>query len=86
MVKSESKKGPMFKNCPLVKKSTFFAQSSWKLVKMINSNNISTKFHEDWAKNVDFLLMANFWLGALFLTQTLCTYKLSINAYIAAKC
>ena len=25
-----------------------------------------TKFHEDWTKNVDFLLMANFWTCAVF--------------------
>ena len=29
-----------------------------------------TKFHEDWTTNVDFLSMANFWMWALFFTQT----------------
>ena len=30
---------------------------------------ILTKFHEDWTKIVDFLLMANFWVCAVFLLR-----------------
>ena len=32
---------------------------------------IFTKFHKDWTKNVDFLLLANFWMCLIFFTQTL---------------
>ena len=30
-----------------------------------------TKFHEEWTKNVDFLLMANFWVWPVLIPQTL---------------
>ena len=52
----------------IIKKSTFFIRSSWNLVKIIISHELSilTKFHEDWIKNVDFLLMANFCESPIF--------------------
>ena len=54
-------------NLAIRKKSTIFVQSWWNLVKMINSRGIIfTKFHEDWTKIVDFLLMAKFWACLVF--------------------
>ena len=42
-----------------------FSWSSWNLAKVITSfDNHFTKFHEDWTKYVDFLLLANKTLGA----------------------
>ena len=60
----------------ITKKSTFFVLSSWNLVKIIIS---FTKFHEESIKNVDFLLMANFWRCLVFLPRlymTVCDYKI----------
>ena len=42
-------------------KSTSFVLFSWTFVKII-----ATKFHEDWTKNVDFLIRANFWKCLVF--------------------
>ena len=33
-----------------------------------------TKFHEDWTKIIDFLLLANIWMCLVFFTQTLYGY------------
>ena len=42
----------------------------WKL--LAHEEIIFNKFHEDWTKIVDFLLMAKFWTCLVFFTQTLC--------------
>ena len=61
LIKSEEEKMRHVQKLPTNKKSIFFVQSSWNLVEMINSwSNYFTKFHEDWTKNVDFSLVANF--------------------------
>ena len=40
---------------------------------------ILAKFHNDWVKIVDFLLIAYFWASVIFITQSLCIrYKISI--------
>ena len=60
-IKSESKKGPTFKNLQLVKNLHFltYRHETWGK-SLAREVIIFTKFHEDWAKNVDFSLMANF--------------------------
>ena len=42
-------------------------------------------FMRNWTKNVDFLLMANFWTWALFFTQTLCHFWLQLISFLDEK-
>ena len=57
-IKSESKKMRHIQKWAINKKSRVFVRWKWLPYKVI----IFTKFHEDWTKIVDFLLMANFWV------------------------
>ena len=43
---------------------------------------IFTKFHEDWTKNVDFLLMANFWMCLVFSSDFNSTFRALYNGII----
>ena len=68
LLKSGSKKGPTFKNWPLVKNphllsNTHETWSKWLPQEMI----IFAKFYEDWTKIVDILLTANFCKSAVFI-------------------
>ena len=58
-----------YKGRPLMVRVRYPNETWWKLLP--HEVIIFTKFYEDWTKNVDFLLMANFWTWALFFTQTL---------------
>ena len=40
---------------------------------------IFTKFHEDRAKTVDFLLLVNFWPSPVFLPQSLSIHRVDIH-------
>ena len=57
MIKSEEKKRDTFKSWSLIKNSQFLSNPHETLSHEII---IFTKFHEDWTKIVDFLLMSNF--------------------------
>ena len=61
------KKGPTFKNWPLVKNLHFltYRHETWGK-SLAREVIIFTKFHEDWAKNVDFLQMVYFWMCLVF--------------------
>jgi len=54
------------------KKSTFLSNlhETWSKY-LAHEKIILTKFHEDWIKDVDFLLMANFCECPIFFSQTL---------------
>ena len=54
------------------KKSTFLSNlhETWSKY-LAHEIIILTKFHEDWIKNVDFLLMANFCESPIFFTHSL---------------
>ena len=57
----------MLKNWPLVKNPQFSSyphETWWKWLPQ--EIIVFTNFHEDWTKIVDFLLMANFWMSAVF--------------------
>ena len=61
------KKQDTLKNWPLVKNQQFFSNPNetwWKWLS--HEAIIFTKFHEDWTKIVDFLLMAKFWTCLVF--------------------
>ena len=50
-----------FKNWPLIKNSQFLSNPFETLGKLLpHEEIIFIKFHDDWTKIVDFLLMANF--------------------------
>ena len=71
------KKTRHIQNFDFNKKSTFFALFSWNLLKIITSCDIIfTKCHEDWKKNMDFLLMANIWTWTLFFDPVLKSAKI----------
>ena len=71
------KKRTHIQRMAISKKSTFFVQSSWTLVKIITLN--ADYFHEDRIKIEDFSSMVNFLMWALFLTQTLRFYYCSFS-------
>ena len=60
------KKQNTFKNWPL-KETKIFVQSWWKLSS--HEGIIFTKFHKDWTKIVDFLLVTNFCMCLVFLPR-----------------
>ena len=67
MAKVWVKKQDTFKDWPSVKHPCFWFYSNetwWKW--LLHEAIIFTKFHEDWTKVADFLLMANFWTCAVF--------------------
>ena len=66
------KKRDTFKHWLLVKNPQFLLYSYETLWKWLpHELIIFTNFHGDRTKNVDFLLMTNFWTCLVFLTQTL---------------
>ena len=82
-----NKKGPTFKNWLLVKNPQFLSNPNetwWKYLS--HEVTILTKFHEDWRKDVDFLLNVNFWMWALFLTQTLERILPAVNYSLDLNC
>ena len=60
LIKSEKKNQTHSKNWPLVKNQQFFSNPHETWGKGLSHEVIKiTKFHKDWTKIVDFLLMAN---------------------------
>ena len=62
----------MLKNWLLIKDPRFLsnAYETWRK-RLSREAIIFTKFNDDWTKILDFLLLANFWMFAVFFTQTL---------------
>ena len=68
----QKKKQDKFKNWPLIKNSQVLVnpfETWWKW--LAHEIIIFTKFHKDWTKIVDLLLMANFLACPFFFAQTL---------------
>ena len=88
-LKSEQKKQDTFKNWPLIKNPQFLSnlhETWWKWLS--HEAIIFTKFHKDWTKIMDFLLMANFWTCPVFFAQNLPTLMLwwSFFSWIMLNC
>ena len=68
------------KNWPLIKDQQFCNNSHRTLRNLLpHEVTIFIKFHEDWSKIVDFLLMSNFWTCAVF---SYSDFKLLIKTFL----
>ena len=81
--KSEAKKPDTFKNWPLMKNPQFLSyphETWWKWLP--HEAIILTKFHKDWTKIVDFLLMAYFWTCADSFYSDLTPSSINFNDFL----